>query len=55
MKGFHMKKVKRILALIGVLVLGGLYIATLVCAFLANEHFMDMLMRSEERRVGKEC
>ncbi len=46
MKGFHMKKAKRILALIGVLVLGGLYVATLVCAFSANEHFMDMLMAS---------
>lgn len=41
-----MKIIKRILALIGVLVLVGLYVATIVCALSANENFMDMLMAS---------
>lgn len=41
-----MKKAKRFLALIGVLVLAGLYVSTVICAFSANEHFMDMLMAS---------
>lgn len=41
-----MKKVKQILALLGVIVLAGLYIATIVCALSAGENFMDMLMAS---------
>lgn len=41
-----MKKLKRILALAGVLVLAGLYLATLFCAVSANENFMNMLMAS---------
>ncbi len=41
-----MKKIKQILAVIGILVLLGLYIATLVCALSASENFMNMLMAS---------
>lgn len=41
-----MKKVKRILALTGAAVLIGLYLATLICALSASEHFMNMLMAS---------
>lgn len=41
-----MKKLKQILALAGVLVLAGLYLATLFCAVSANENFMNMLMAS---------
>ena len=41
-----MKKVKQILALLGVIVLVGLYLATIVCALSAGENFMDMLMAS---------
>lgn len=33
-----MKKTKRILALIGAILLGGLYIATLIAAFTASPH-----------------
>ena len=41
-----MKKAKRILAMIGVVILAGMYIATLVCALSASENFMSMLMAS---------
>lgn len=41
-----MKKVKRIVALLGVMVLAGMYIATLVCAFLATPATRDMFMAS---------
>ena len=41
-----MKKVKQILAMIGVIVLVGLYVATIVCAVSASENFMNMLMAS---------
>lgn len=41
-----MKKVKQILAIIGVIVLVGLYISTIVCAVSASENFMNMLMTS---------
>ena len=41
-----MKKIKQILAIIGVIVLVGLYISTIVCAVSASENFMNMLMTS---------
>lgn len=41
-----MKKVKRIMALLGVVVLAGMYIATLICAFLATPATKDMFMAS---------
>ena len=41
-----MKKVKRILALTGVIVLIGLYASTLVCAVSSSENFMNLLMAS---------
>jgi len=41
-----MKKVKRILAILGILILVGMYAATLICALSANENFMVMLMAS---------
>ena len=41
-----MKKVKQILAIIGVIILAGLYISTIVCAVSASENFMNMLMTS---------
>ena len=41
-----MKKIKRILALLGVAVLIGLYLSTLFCALSASENFMNMLMAS---------
>lgn len=41
-----MKKVKQLLAIIGVIVLAGLYISTLVCALSASEQYMNMLMAS---------
>ena len=41
-----MKKIKRILALLGAIVLAGLYVSTIFCALSANENFMDMLMAS---------
>lgn len=41
-----MKKVKQILALIGVIILIGLYAATIVCALSGSEDFMNLLMAS---------
>ncbi len=41
-----MRKIKRILALAGAIVLAGLYFSTLFCALSAKEHFMDLLMAS---------
>lgn len=41
-----MKKAKRILAMIGVIILAGMYVATLICAVSASENFMSMLMAS---------
>ena len=41
-----MKKVKQILAIIGVIILVGLYVSTIVCAVSASENFMNMLMTS---------
>lgn len=41
-----MKKVKRILASIGVIVLAGLYLSTLLCALFAKDNVMNVLMAS---------
>lgn len=41
-----MKKIKRILALLGAILLAGLYVSTIVCALMANENFMRLLMTS---------
>lgn len=41
-----MKKAKQILALLGVIILVGLYVSTLVCALSSSENFMNMLMAS---------
>ena len=41
-----MKKGKQLLALLGVIVLVGLYLSTIVCALFAGDNFMDMLMAS---------
>lgn len=41
-----MKKVKQVLALAGVILLIGLYAATLFCALSSNENFMQMLTAS---------
>lgn len=41
-----MKKVKRILAIIGVIVLAGLYFSTLFCALFAKDNVMNVLMAS---------
>jgi len=41
-----MKKVKQILALVGVVVLIGLYVSTLICAVSSSENFMNLLMAS---------
>lgn len=41
-----MKKTKRILAMIGVILLIGLYLSTLFCALFAKENLMSLLMAS---------
>ncbi len=41
-----MKKVKQILAILGVIILVGLYISTLVCALSSSPDFMNMLKAS---------
>lgn len=41
-----MKKGKQILAILGVIVLVGLYVATIICAVSASTDFMNMLMAS---------
>ncbi|MBQ8278295.1 MAG: hypothetical protein IJZ23_00460 [Roseburia sp.] len=41
-----MKKARQILAIIGIILLVGMYVATFVCALSANENFMSMLMAS---------
>jgi amino acid transporter len=41
-----MKKVKRILALVGVILLVALYLATIVCALWGSDNYMDLLMAS---------
>ena len=44
--GLDLKKIKRILAILGAIILAGLYISTIVCALSSNENYMDMLMAS---------
>ena len=41
-----MKKFRQILAILGIILLVGMYIATIVCALSASENFMNMLMAS---------
>lgn len=41
-----MKKIKQILAILGVIILVGLYLSTLVCALSSSENFMNLLMAS---------
>lgn len=41
-----MKKIKQILAAAGVLILIGLYVATIFCALSSSENFMKLLMAS---------
>jgi len=41
-----MKKARQILAIIGIIILVGMYIATIICALSANENFMSMLLAS---------
>ena len=41
-----MKKIKRILAILGAIILAVLYNSTIVCALSSNENYMDMLMAS---------
>lgn len=41
-----MKKTKRILAIIGVILLIGLYLSTLFCALFAEKNLMSLLMTS---------
>lgn len=41
-----MKKTRQILAIIGIILLVGMYISTIICALSANENFMSMLMAS---------
>ncbi len=46
MKKFPFKKVRQILAILGVIVLVGLYAATLVCALSKSDNYMNLLMAS---------
>ena len=41
-----MKKAKRILAILGIIVLVGLYLTTLACAIFAKDNVMNLLMAS---------
>lgn len=41
-----MKKIKQILAMIGVILLVGLYLSTLICALFGGDSFMNLLMTS---------
>ena len=41
-----MKKTRQILAIIGIIILIGMYAFTLICALSSNENFMSMLMAS---------
>ena len=41
-----MKKTKRILAIIGIIILAGMYLSTLVFALMKHENASDMLMAS---------
>ena len=40
------KKVKQILAIIGIIVLVGLYVSTIVCALSSSDNFMNLLLAS---------
>ena len=40
------KKVKQILAIIGIVVLVGLYVSTIVCALSLSDNFMNLLLAS---------
>ena len=46
MKKFPFKKIRQILAILGVIVLVGLYAATLVCALSKSDNYMNLLMAS---------
>ena len=41
-----MKKIKRILAILGAIILAGLFISTIFGALSYNENYMDMIMAS---------
>ena len=41
-----MEKIRQILAIIGIIILVGMYVATIICALSANENFMSMLFAS---------
>lgn len=41
-----MKKARQILAIIGIIILVGMYASTIICALSANENFMSMLFAS---------
>lgn len=41
-----MKKARQLMAILGTIILVGMYIATIVCALSASENFMNMLMAS---------
>lgn len=41
-----MKKTRQILAIIGIILLVGMYVSTIICALSASENFMSMLMAS---------
>jgi uncharacterized membrane protein len=45
-RGKHMKKVKRILALIGAILLIGMYVVTLILGITASPNTVNMLMAS---------
>ena len=40
------KKVKQILAIIGIIVLVGLYVSTIVCALSSSDNFRNLLLAS---------
>lgn len=40
------KKIKQILAIIGIVVLVGLYVSTIVCALSSSDNFMNLLLAS---------
>ncbi len=46
MKKFPFQKIKQILAILGVIVLVGLYAATLICALSKSDNYMNLLMAS---------
>lgn len=46
MKKFPFQKIRQILAILGVVVLVGLYAATLICALSKSDNYMNLLMAS---------